>query len=173
MAILPIRLYPDPILRKKTRMVDPKDPALPSLVENMFETMYDAEGVGLAANQVGVDLRVAVIDTSSGRDPKAKMVLLNPRLVGESGMVEEEEGCLSFPGLRANARRAESARVQALGMDGVPFEIESDGLLGKALQHEVGHLDGHLFIDYLPLGQKARLAGKLKQMKKEAAEAAR
>jgi len=172
MAILPIRLYPDPILRKKTRLVDPKNPSLVALVDDMFETMYDAEGVGLAANQVGLDLRIAVIDTSSGRDPRAKLVLLNPRLISESGLVEEEEGCLSFPDLRAQARRAESARVQAIGMDGIPFEIESDGLLGKALQHEVGHLDGRLFIDYLPLGQKALLAGRLKAMKREAAKAA-
>ncbi|HTB23492.1 MAG TPA: peptide deformylase [bacterium] len=172
MALLPIRLYPDPVLRLKTRLVDPKRPSLEALVEDLFETMYDAEGVGLAANQVGLDIRVAVIDTSSGRDPAARLVLLNPRIISESGDVEEEEGCLSFPGLRALAKRAESARVQAVGMDGVPFEVESDGLLGKALQHEVGHLDGRLFIDYLPMGQKALLAGKLKQMKKEAAKGA-
>jgi len=172
MALLKIRLYPDPVLRQKTRTVDLQHPSLAALVDDLFETMYDAEGVGLAANQVGLDVRVAVIDTSSGRDPGAKLVLLNPRIISESGDVEEEEGCLSFPGLRALARRAESARVQAVGLDGIPFEIESDGLLGKALQHEVGHLDGRLFIDYLPMGQKALLAGRLKQMKKEAAKGA-
>jgi peptide deformylase len=173
MAVLPIRLYPDPVLRLKTRVVDPQRPSLAALVDDLFETMYAEEGVGLAANQVGLDLRLAVIDTSSGRDPKAKLVLINPRLLEESGDVEEEEGCLSFPGLRAKARRAERARVQAIGLDGIPYEVESDGLLGKALQHEVGHLDGRLFIDYLPLGQKALLAGQLKQMKRDAAKAAR
>jgi peptide deformylase len=172
MSLLAIRLYPDPVLRAKTRPVDPRDPSLPALVADMFDTMYSVEGVGLAANQVGLPIRLAIIDTSAGRDPEAKLVLVNPTLVAESGEVEEEEGCLSFPGLRAKARRAERARVQACGMDGVPFEIEADGLLGKALQHEVGHLDGRLFIDYLPISQKVLLAGKLKQMRKEAAKAA-
>jgi peptide deformylase len=169
MALLPIRVYPDPVLRRKTTAVDPKHPSLGRLVDDLFDTMYAAEGVGLAANQVGLTVRVAVIDASAGRDRDSRLVLLNPRILSESGDVEEEEGCLSFPGLRALAKRAERARVQAVGLDGRPFEVESDGLLGKALQHEVGHLDGRLFIDYLPLGQKTLLAGRLKQMKKEAA----
>lgn len=172
MALLTLRLYPDPVLRKKCRDVDPKDPSLPGLVADMFETMLAEEGVGLSANQVGLPIRVAVIDTTCGKDPMARLVLINPKIVAEGGEVEEEEGCLSLPGLRAKALRAETCRVQALGLDGIPFEIESGGLLGKALQHEVGHLDGRLFVDYLPLGQKALLAGRLKQMRKEAAKAA-
>jgi peptide deformylase len=172
MALLNIRRYPDPVLRQKARPVDLKDPQLPALVADMFETMYHAEGVGLAGNQVGLAIRVAVIDTSGGEDPQAKLVLLNPELVSSEGDVEEEEGCLSLPGLRAKTRRAERARVKAFGLDGQPFEIESGGLLGKALQHEVGHLNGRLFIDHLPLTQQVLVSGKLKQMKKEAAKAA-
>lgn len=172
MALLPIRRYPDPILRKKCRNVDPTDPSLSALVADLFDTMYAAEGVGLAANQVGLDIRVAVIDTSGGRDPLARLVLINPQIIAEGGEVEEEEGCLSFPGLRALSRRAQWARVQATGLDGIPFEVEAGELLGKALQHEVGHLNGRTFIDHLPASQKALLAGKLKQMRKEAAKAA-
>ncbi|MGH7442712.1 MAG: peptide deformylase [bacterium] len=171
MAILPILLYPDPALRRKTRVVDPLHPSLAAVVDDLFETMYAADGVGLAANQVGLDIRLTVIDDSAGEDPRRRLVLINPKIVDESGDIEEDEGCLSFPGMRAKARRAVSARVQAVGLDGVAFEVESDGLLGKALQHEVGHLDGRLFIDYLSLGQKALLAGRLKQMKKEAVKA--
>ncbi len=171
MAKLPLSLYPDPVLRRKSRVVDPARPSLRALVDDLFETMYDADGVGLAANQVGLDIRVAVIDDSGGEDPMRRLVLINPKLVGEEGEIEEEEGCLSFPGLRAKTRRAARARVQAVGLDGTAFEVESGGLLGKALQHEVGHLDGRLFIDYLPQGQKALLAGRLKQMRNEAAKA--
>jgi peptide deformylase len=171
MALLTIRRYPDPVLRQKAKPVDPKDPSLTALVADMFETMYHADGVGLAANQIGLAIRVAVIDTSGGEDDQAKLVLLNPELVSTEGDLEEEEGCLSFPGLRAKTRRGERARVKATGLDGQPFEIESGGLLGKALQHEVGHLNGRLFIDHLPLTQQVLVSGKLKQMKKEAAKA--
>jgi peptide deformylase len=172
MAILPIRRYPDPVLRQKARPVDPKDPQLPALVADLFDSMYAAEGVGLAANQVGLAVRVAVIDTSAGEDPQARLVLINPEIVSTGGeLLEEDEGCLSFPGLRAKARRGERAVVRATGLDGAPFELEAVGLLGKALQHEVDHLNGRLFIDHLPLGQQALVSGKLKQMKREAVKA--
>lgn len=172
MALLTIRRYPDPVLRQKAKPVDPLDPSLPALVADMFATMYHAEGVGLAANQIGLAIRVAVIDTSGGDDPEAKLVLLNAELLGIEGDLEEEEGCLSFPGLRAKTRRGERARVRAMDLQGRTFEIESGGLLGKALQHEVGHLNGRLFIDHLPLTQQVLVSGRLKQMKKEAAKAA-
>jgi peptide deformylase len=172
MPILPIRRYPDPVLRQKAQPVDPKDPQLPALVADLFDSMYAAEGVGLAANQVGLPVRVAVIDTSAGQDPQARLVLINPEILATSGeLLEEDEGCLSFPGLRAKARRSERATVRAQGLDGQPFELEAVGLLGKALQHEVDHLNGHLFIDHLPLGQQALISGKLKQMKREAVKA--
>lgn len=171
MPVLNIRRYPDPVLRQRALPVDPQDPSLPQLVADLFETMAEADGVGLAANQVGLAIRVAVIDTSGGEDPAARLVLLNPELLSVDGEVEEDEGCLSFPGLRATARRGERARVRATGMDGQPFEIEAGGLLGKALQHEIDHLNGRLFIDHLPLTQQALVSGKLKQMKKDAAKA--
>jgi peptide deformylase len=172
MPILTIRRYPDPVLRQKARPVDPKDPQLPALVADLFDSMYAAEGVGLAANQVGLPVRVAVIDTSAGQDPQAKLVLINPEILSTGGeLLEEDEGCLSFPGLRAKTRRGERAVVRATGLDGVPFELEAVGLLGKALQHEVDHLNGRLFIDHLPLGQQALVSGKLKQMKREAVKA--
>lgn len=171
MPILTVRVFPDPVLRQKSKDVDPADPSLKALVADLFDTMYAAEGVGLAANQVGLAIRLAVIDTSGGRDPLAKLVLINPQVIATQGEVEEEEGCLSFPSLRAQTRRGERAKARAFGLDGQPFEIEAGGLLGKALQHEIDHLNGRLWIDHLPLTQQALLSGRLKQLRKEAAQA--
>jgi peptide deformylase len=168
MPLLTIREFPDPILRQKAKEIDPLDPSLPALVRDMFETMYHADGVGLAANQIGLAVRVAVIDCSGSRDPAAKLVLINPVVLVTMGDVQEEEGCLSFPGLRGTARRGERAKVKAFGLDGQAFEIESGGLLGKALQHEIDHLNGRLFIDHLNLASRAAMEGKLKQMKRDA-----
>ncbi len=168
MAILKIVKYPDPILRKKTALVDLNDKSLPKVVANMFETMYAAEGVGLAANQVGLDLRLAVIDCSGGEDPKERLILVNPQMLETRGEVTEEEGCLSFPGIRAKAGRAEFARVEAFNLKGTLIHVEGDGLLGKALQHELDHLDGRLFIDRIGLAQKAMISGKIKELKAEA-----
>ena len=168
MAQLKIIKYPNPILRRKTSLVDCADKSLGALAEAMFELMYEAEGVGLAANQVGLDKRLAVIDCSAGEDPKARLVLLNPQMLELSGMVEEEEGCLSFPQIRARAARAVYARVRAQDLNGRIFDVEGDGLLGKALQHELDHLDGKLFIDRIGLAQKALISGKLKALKSAA-----
>ncbi|MES2201147.1 MAG: peptide deformylase [candidate division FCPU426 bacterium] len=167
MAILKIAKYPDPILRKKTELVDFSDKSLPKLVEDMFETMYAAEGVGLAANQVGVDLRLAVIDCSGGEDPKERLILVNPEILETRGDVSEEEGCLSFPKIRAKTDRADYAKVRAFTLKGKAFLVEGDGLLGKALQHEIDHLNGRLFIDRMGLAQKALISGKLKDLKAE------
>jgi len=164
---LSIVKYPHPILRKKTALVDPKDPKLPKLVDEMFAAMYSAEGVGLAANQVGLDLRLTVIDCSAGEDPEAKLVLINPEIIELKGEVEEEEGCLSFPGIRAKAKRAEWARAKAQDLKGRHFEVAGDGLLGKALQHEIDHLEGKIFVDRLSLVQRALIAGRLKELKAE------
>jgi peptide deformylase len=167
MALFTMREYPDPILRQKAKNVDPKDARLPGIVRDMFETMYRESGVGLAANQVGLDLNLTVIDCSGGNDVNAKLVLINPVVLATEGTVEEDEGCLSFPGLRAIARRGERCRVRAFGLDGNVFEVEAGGLLGKALQHETDHLSGKLFIDHLTLASRASVEGKLKQMKKD------
>jgi peptide deformylase len=164
---LSIVTYPDPILRHKTARLDPKEAGLKRLVEEMFEVMYAAEGVGLAANQVGLDKRLAVIDCSGGADPAARLVLINPEMVSIEGELEEEEGCLSFPKIRAKTRRGIVAKVRAQGLDGKFFEVEGEGLLGKALQHELDHLDGKVFIDRISLVQKALISGKLKELRAE------
>jgi peptide deformylase len=173
MPLLTIRQFPDPVLRQKAKDIDPLDPSLPGLVRDLFATMYHAEGVGLAANQVGLTVRVAVIDCSGGEDAEAKVVLINPVILGTQGDVEDEEGCLSFVGMRGKARRGERCHVRAFGLDGHPFEIESGGLLGKALQHEIDHLNGRLFIDHLSLSSRAAMEGKLKQMKRDYQSASR
>jgi peptide deformylase len=170
MPKLSIITYPDPILRTKTAPVDPKEPGLKRLIDDMFEAMYAAEGVGLAANQVGLNKRLAVIDCSGGEDPQAKLILLNPQMLAMEGEVEEEEGCLSFPKIRAKTRRGIFARVRAQGLDGKFFEVEGEGLLGKALQHELDHLDGKVFVDRISLAQKALISGKLKELRAEAKE---
>jgi len=172
MALLTIRKYPDPILRTKTQDVDPKAAFIKGLVEDMFETMYAAEGVGLAANQVGRLERITVIDAGAGEKKREKLVLINPRLVETRGELEEDEGCLSFPKVRAVARRAEWAKVEAFDLHGKKITVEGDGLLGKALQHELDHLDGKLFIDKISIAQKALISGKLKDLKKAAKEPA-
>ncbi len=168
MPLLTLRHFPDPVLRQKAKDLDPLDPSLPALVKDMFETMYFAEGVGLAANQVGLAVRLAVIDCSGGDDPAAKLVLINPVVLSLQGDVQDEEGCLSFPKLRGTTRRGERCRVRAFGLDGRSFELESGGLLGKALQHETDHLNGRLFIDHLNLSSRAAMEGKLKQLKRDA-----
>jgi peptide deformylase len=174
MPLMPIRVYGDPVLSQKAKPVDPADPALPGLVKSMLETMVAARGVGLAANQVGLALAVVVINTSGGEDPAADLVLLNPQVLELSGEVEEEEGCLSLPDpaseddspIRAKARRASFCRAKAQGLDGKWFEVAGDGTLGKALQHEIDHLNGILFIDRVSLARKALLSGKLKALKR-------
>lgn len=174
MAILPIRIYGDPVLNQKALTVDPAEPGLKQLVADMFETMIDGAGVGLAANQVGVLKRVVTINTSGGEDRAQDLVLLNPEIVELSGEIEEEEGCLSVPAgpdgegiLRAKVKRAVFARVRAQGLDGAWFEVAGDGTLGKALQHEIDHLNGTLFIDRLSLARRALVSGKLKAIKAE------
>ncbi len=166
MALIPIVKYGDPRLKRKAQPVDPKDPSLKPLVRDMFETMYQSDGVGLAANQVGLLKQVVVIDVG-GREKPEPLVLLNPVIMETGGEVEEEEGCLSIPDIRAKALRAGFCRVKALDLEGRPLEVASDGLLGKALQHEVDHLNGVLFVDRLRMTSKALISGKLKALKKE------
>jgi peptide deformylase len=152
MAIQEIRKYPDPVLRKKTARVSQIDDAIHRLIEDMVETMHAAPGVGLAANQVGVPLQVAVIDLSA-REEQAEhhslLVIINPEILSTEGAVVEEEGCLSIPEYAENVRRAARVKVRAQDRTGKTFELEAEGLLAKALQHEIDHLNGLLYIDRL------------------------
>jgi len=147
MAILEIRKYPDAILKKKTGQVTEFDYELQKLVDDMIETMYAAPGIGLAANQVGVPKQVAVIDVGARDDRSDLIVLVNPEIIGEEGEIDSEEGCLSVPDYTTVIKRAEKVRVRAFDRHGKPLEVEGDGLLARALQHEIDHLNGLLLID--------------------------
>ncbi|HWX32415.1 MAG TPA: peptide deformylase [Steroidobacteraceae bacterium] len=147
MTKLVILEYPDPRLRKKAALVTVVDDALRQLADNLLETMYAAKGVGLAATQVDVHKRLIVLDVSDTRDQP--LVLINPELLKLEGSGPGEEGCLSLPGVYEKLSRATHIRVRALGRDGEPFEMEADGLLAVCIQHEMDHLEGKLFVDYL------------------------
>jgi peptide deformylase len=167
MAILPIRIYPDPILRVKCRPVESFDPALRKLAANMVETMHAAPGVGLAAPQVGVDLRLAVVDISVGEDPQAIHVLVNPEIVRREGMETDTEGCLSLPGITDKVDRPVAITLRAQGLDGAPFEIDAEEYLARAILHEVDHLDGVLFTDHLRGLRRERSRRQLKKLAEE------
>lgn len=167
MAILDILHFPDPRLRKPAVPVDTIDDGLKAFIDDMFETMYAAPGIGLAATQVNVQKRVIVIDVSE--DKNQPLVLINPTLLALEGEEEMEEGCLSVPGYYETVRRAERIRVSALDRNGEPFELETEGLLAVCVQHEIDHLDGKLFVDYLSSLKRDRIRKKLaKQARIEA-----
>lgn len=169
MATLEILQYPDERLRWRAAPVERVDERLRRLVDDMLETMYAAPGIGLAATQIGIDERVAVIDTSEHRD--APLVLVNPEIVARDGSAESEEGCLSIPGVFEKVRRAERVTVRALDRDGEPFERTVDGLLAVCVQHEIDHLDGRLFIDHLSLLKRQRINKRLaKQRRRDATD---
>jgi peptide deformylase len=149
MAVRPIVLYPDPVLRRPTLEVERFDAELARLAEDLAETMYDAPGVGLAAPQVGVGLRVAVVDVAAGTPESRLHVLVNPRIVSAEGRQRGEEGCLSIPGLAEQVERPSRVRVSAQDVEGRPIELEGGELLARALCHEIDHLDGVLFFDRL------------------------
>ncbi|HWJ05682.1 MAG TPA: peptide deformylase [Steroidobacteraceae bacterium] len=168
MAKLTILEYPDPRLRTKAEPVAVVDDAIRRLVDDMFETMYASKGIGLAATQVDVHQRVLVTDVSSDRtEPR---VFINAQIIEREGSTEAEEGCLSVPGIYDTLRaRSEKVRVRALDRDGQPFELEADGLLAVCLQHELDHLDGKLFVDYLSELKRNRIRKKLEKERKERA----
>jgi len=152
MTIREICTYPDPVLRNKTSRVERIDSTLDRLIEDMVETMHAAPGVGLAANQVGVPLQLAVIDLSSRENEEQRhplLVIINPELLVMEGSVLEEEGCLSIPDYAEKVRRAARVKVRAQDRTGKLFELEAEGLMAKALQHEIDHLNGLLFVDRL------------------------
>jgi len=149
MAVRPILLYPEPVLRRSAAPVERFDAGLAELVRDLAETMYAAPGVGLAAPQIGVELRVAVVDVASGTPESKLHVLVNPAIVGAEGREAGEEGCLSIPGLSERVDRPRRIRVAAHGVEGEPVELAVEGFLARAVCHEIDHLDGILFFDRL------------------------
>ncbi|HEX7954482.1 MAG TPA: peptide deformylase [Burkholderiales bacterium] len=164
MAILPIIHYPDPRLHKIAAPVPVVDDGIRKLVHDMAETMYAAPGVGLAATQVDVHKQVIVIDVSESHDQL--LVLINPKLLDSRGQSDCEEGCLSVPGIFEKVTRAEWIRVAALDIDGKPVQMESDGLLAVCIQHEMDHLKGKVFVEYLSQLKQKRIVGKLKKQQR-------
>lgn len=159
MALLPILHYPDPRLHRKADPVEEIDNQIRQLVRDMAETMYAAPGVGLAAPQVDVHRRIVVIDVSE--DKNGLMALINPVILETRGEQVCEEGCLSVPGIYDKVSRAEWVRVRALNPEGETFEFEAEGLLAVCVQHELDHLDGKVFVDYLSLLKQNRIKAKL------------
>ncbi|HAO33859.1 MAG TPA: peptide deformylase [Candidatus Competibacteraceae bacterium] len=147
MAQLTILHYPDPRLRKPGLAVEIVDDGVRALIDDMLETMYAAPGIGLAATQVNVQKRIVVMDVSENKDQP--LVFINPSILEREGECESEEGCLSVPGFYETVERAGRVRVSALDRRGEPFELEAQGLLAVCIQHEIDHLDGKLFVDYL------------------------
>jgi peptide deformylase len=172
MAVRPIRTHPDPVLRVKTARVEKIDNTLDQLIQDMVETMHAAPGVGLAANQVGVSLQLAVIDLSSRENDEQRhplMVIINPEILSSEGAVVEEEGCLSIPDYSEKVKRAARVTVRAQDRTGKSFEVTAEGLLAKALQHEIDHLNGVLFIDRLSPLKKNIFKRRLKKLAVEKA----
>lgn len=159
MALLPILRYPDPRLHTKAKPVAVVDDAIRKLAADMAETMYEAPGIGLAATQVNVHVQLIVIDVSE--DKSRLMVFINPEILAREGECESEEGCLSVPGIYETVKRAEKVRVRALGLDGQPFELEAEGLLAVCIQHEMDHLQGKVFVEYLSTLKQNRIKAKL------------
>lgn len=169
MAVRDVVLLGDPVLREPAEAVEVFDEELRTLVRDMFETMYAAEGIGLAAPQVGISRRILVVDLRREDEPEARVALINPRVVWSSDDTDKQpEGCLSIPGLEEVVERPWSVRVEGLDPDGKPVAIEADELFSRALQHEIDHLDGVLFLDRVsPLTRKLAM----KRWKKLRAEA--
>jgi peptide deformylase len=164
LSILTILEFPDERLRKKAAAVKTVDDKIKKLVDDMLETMYQSHGVGLAATQVDVHQRVIVIDVSEEKN--TPLFLINPEIFEKDGIRESEEGCLSVPGFFEKVRRAEHIRVKALDRDGQPFEFEAKDLLAVCVQHEIDHLDGKLFVDYISSLKRQRIKKKLEKIHK-------
>jgi peptide deformylase len=159
-----IMKYPEPVLARKAKPVTEFDSALETLVADMFESMYAAEGIGLAGPQIAVSQRVAVIDLSFQKDAAQKIVLINPEIVYSEGKLHEEEGCLSLPDIRAKVDRAAKVRLRAQNVKGEPIELEGEDLLSRAFQHEIDHLDGILFLDRISRLKRDLLLRRIKKL---------
>ena len=167
MAALNILRYPDPRLEKVAKPVMRVDDAIRQLVRDMAETMYSAPGIGLAATQVDVHVRVIVLDVSDARDQL--LVLINPEILALEGEQECEEGCLSVPGVYDVVKRAEKVKVRALDGEGRPFELAAEGLLAVCIQHEMDHLEGKVFVEHLSRLKQARIRAKLQKQERRSA----
>ena len=167
MALLPIRMYPDPILRKRCAPVKNFDEDLQSLVEDMVETMYAAPGIGLAAPQVGVEKRLALVDLSVGEDPEQLFVFANPEILESQGSEKDVEGCLSIPGFTDKVTRPKEVRLRAQDLHGESFEIVAEDWLARAICHELDHLNGVLFVDRLTGLRKERARRQLRKIVQE------
>ena len=161
MALLDILIYPDSRLHNKAKPVAQVDSRIKKLIDDMSETMYTAPGIGLAAPQVNVPERIIVIDISDKKDSLLAMV--NPEIISSEGLDEHEEGCLSVPGVYAPVKRYKKIRVRALDKDGNSFELDAEGLLGVCIQHEIDHLDGKVFVDYLSHLKQDRIKKKMQK----------
>ena len=167
--ILKIVKYPEPVLQQPGEPVTEFDGELRKFVADMFETMYASQGIGLAAQQVGVAKRVTVIDLSGGKDPEQKLVLINPEIIEREGKQYEEEGCLSFPEIREKIPRAAKVRIRAQDERGKWFEMDGEELLSRAFQHEIDHLDGVLFIFRMSALKRDLTLRKIRKMQREGA----
>jgi peptide deformylase len=160
MAVLKVRRYGDPVLRRKAEPVGPITAELRALVDDMIDTMYDEAGIGLAAPQVGVSLRLMVVGHDDRKGPQA---IVNPVITDRGGEVTAEEGCLSIPGIFANVTRSEWVQVEATDLEGRPVSLRGRGLFARVLQHELDHLDGVLFIDRLDPVARDRIKRRIKK----------
>jgi len=165
--IYPIVKYGDPILEKPAKTITQFDAELEELAEDMFASMYAAQGVGLAAPQIGKSIRLAVVDVTSGKNPEAKIVLVNPEIIHGEGEKREEEGCLSIPGFRGYVVRPQFVTIKAQDIKGEPFEIRGEDLLARAFCHEIDHLNGILFIQHLSMLKRDLIRRKIKKLKKQ------
>ncbi len=162
--IYPIVKYGDPVLEKPAEPVTVFDEALKKLIDDMFESMYAAKGVGLAAPQIGISRRIAVVDVTFKEDPGAKLVLINPEIIHKEGRHQQSEGCLSIPEFRENVTRAKVVTIRAQDAAGKFFEKSSDELLARALQHETDHLNGKLYLNHLSAIKRDLIRRKIRKL---------
>ncbi len=165
--IYPIVKYGDPVLEKPGAAIKKFDEDLVALTEDMFASMYAAQGVGLAAPQIGKSLRLAIVDVTNGKNPEAKIVLVNPEIIHAEGEVREEEGCLSIPGFRGYVMRPQFVTVRAQNVKGETFEIRGENLLARAFCHEIDHLNGVLFLTHLSMLKRDLIKRKIKKLRKQ------
>jgi len=166
-TIYPIVKYGDPVLEKPGATIKKFDPELEALAEDMFVSMYAAQGVGLAAPQIGKSMRLAVVDVTTGKNPEAKIVLVNPEIIHAEGEAREEEGCLSIPGFRGYVIRPQFVTVRAQNLKGEMFEIRGENLLARAFCHEIDHLNGILFLQHLSMLKRDLIKRKIKKLRKQ------